>query len=177
MKLLSSKTGLLAITASIFFAGIAEMPAREIISDNHLSMLDANQHTIGSIVRVMSSGDRAQVALELSGLTETFIVEVHRNKIKHLTHPFVYFESQNCSGATYLSASISENSLIPASAIAGENQTFYISDDTPKTIRSINSILGNNGCEKMPMDIEVINAVSITHLAFEYQPPYTLELQ
>lgn len=175
MKLFHSVLHRLAIVGIVFFAGITSLEAQKPASENNLKMIDANHRVIGSVVRMTYSGDRAQVALELPDLADSLIVVVYRYSIHHITHPFIYFESQNCSGPAYLSASISEKSLIPASAIAGRNQSLYISDESAKTIRSIGSILNNHDCKEITMETEVLNAVYVTDLADEFVRPYTLE--
>jgi hypothetical protein len=61
------------------------------------------------------------------------------------------------------------------SAIAGENQTLYMSDSSASVLRTIASKLSGNGCEEVTMDVESLNAVFVTDLGLEYLPPYTIE--
>jgi hypothetical protein len=158
-----------------FFIGMSDLKAQQPPPNQNLLMVDANQRVIGHVVKRMSAGDRAQVMLDLPGLEDMFLVNVYRYRIDHITHPFVFFQSRDCSGSAYLSASNGDNDDIPVSAIAGVNQTLYMSDSSASVLRTIASKLSGNGCEEVTMDIESLDAILVTDLGLEYLPPYTIE--
>ena len=175
MKSFRSVLQIFLLTGVVFFAGMDSPVAQQFSTTQDLLMVDTNHRVIGHVVKLMSIGDRAQVVLELPGLTETVLVNVYRYRIDHVTHPFVYFKSRDCSGSVYLSASASENNVVPATAIAGENQSLYISDGNASVMRTVGSMLSGRDCVTVTMDIEALNAELIADLGLEYLPPYTVE--
>ncbi|MBW1939193.1 MAG: hypothetical protein JRI67_10610 [Deltaproteobacteria bacterium] len=138
-----------------------------------LVAVDSEGKEIGKVLRTYAGLERVQVAIAVEDLTVMFFVGT--DVFSHPTRPFVFFETDDCSGLAYISANASTSFGTPA-AVAGPEETLYIGDPDTVLTRPIRSVLYIDSCVAIDYMIEVMDASPALELGREFTPPYTVTM-
>ncbi len=155
------------------FSGGAGLFGQDVSPVTSVMAVDADDKTIGEVLRTDFTLQQLQVAMEVDG--ELVIVLLGRDSFSHGARNAVYFESSNCSGRPFLSAMGEQPQPFgrPA-AVAGPKSTLYFGVEGSEQVRLIGGVLRGSTCQPFGHEASVLEAESAIDLADQFSPPFRI---
>ena len=132
-----------------------------------LFALDDNGQVIGLVERVDSAQQRMHVIVDVAG--EPVMLLADTESFSHATRPYVYFSNGDCTGVSYMSPG---DSLARPAAVAGPDATLFFGDWESRALVRVASRLGQEDCEPLRGEFELLEATPVANLASLYSPPF-----